>query len=76
MNINDDVASLKGIGPKTQELLNKCGIYKILDLLLYFPRDYEKIQYCNDINNLKDADKVIIKAKVKQIKKIFMLKGI
>ncbi|MCD3361356.1 hypothetical protein G8T83_00660, partial [Clostridium botulinum D/C] len=42
MNINDDVDSLKGIGPKTKELLNKCGIYKILDLLLYFPRDYEK----------------------------------
>lgn len=74
MNINDDVASLKGIGPKTQELLNKCGIYKILDLLLYFPRDYEKIQYCNDINNLKDADKVIIKAKVKQIKKDIYVK--
>ncbi|KEI01455.1 ATP-dependent DNA helicase RecG [Clostridium botulinum] len=74
MNINDDVDSLKGIGPKTKELLNKCGIYKILDLLLYFPRDYEKIHYCNDINNLKDEDKVIIKAKVKEIKKDICVK--
>ncbi|AEB76168.1 ATP-dependent DNA helicase RecG [Clostridium botulinum] len=74
MNINDDVASLKGIGPKTKELLNKCGIYKILDLLLYFPRDYEKIHYCNDISNLKDEDKVIIKAKVKEIKKDIYVK--
>ncbi|MCD3349602.1 ATP-dependent DNA helicase RecG [Clostridium botulinum D/C] len=74
MNINDDVDSLKGIGPKTKELLNKCGIYKILDLLLYFPRDYEKIHYCNYINNLKDEDKVIIKAKVKEIKKDICVK--
>ena len=41
MDISQDVKCLKGVGPKLLEKLNKCGIFSILDLLLYFPRDYE-----------------------------------
>ena len=40
MDISQDVKCLKGVGPKLLEKLNKCGIFSILDLLLYFPRDY------------------------------------
>ncbi|ABK61701.1 ATP-dependent DNA helicase RecG [Clostridium novyi] len=69
MNVYDDIVSLKGIGPKTKELLNQCNIYNILDLLLYFPRDYEKTYYCDDISKITNEDKVLIKAKVKSIKK-------
>src|SRR3712207_8028675 len=50
VNVYDDIVSLKGIGPKTKDLLNQCNIYNILDLLLYFPRDYEKTYYCDDID--------------------------
>ena len=69
MNVYDDIVSLKGVGPKTKELLNQCNIYNILDLLLYFPRDYEKTYYCDDISKITNEDKVLIKAKVKSIKK-------
>ena len=41
MDVTKDIGSLKGVGPKLKEKLNKCGIFTILDLLLYFPRDYE-----------------------------------
>ncbi len=41
MNIYSDISSLKGVGPKATEKLNRCGIFNILDILLYFPRDYE-----------------------------------
>ena len=41
MDVSNDVSVLKGVGPKLLEKLNKCGIFTIMDLLLYFPRDYE-----------------------------------
>lgn len=44
MNIYDSIGTLKGVGPKVLEKFNKVSIFNILDLLLYFPRDYE---YCN-----------------------------
>lgn len=59
MNMNDEISSLKGVGPKTQEALNKCDIHKIIDLLLYFPFDYETAFFCNDINNI-DSDRTNI----------------
>lgn len=60
MNIYDDVSLLKGVGPKTKEQLNNCGIYKMIDLLLYFPKGYESIQYCSDIGSLNIDKKNII----------------
>ena len=44
MQVSIEISSLKGVGPKLNEKLNKCGIFTILDLLLYFPRDYEFIR--------------------------------
>lgn len=69
MNINEDISSVKGIGAKTKETLNKCGIFTILDFLLYFPREYEINEYCLNIDEIKESKKVTLKAKVKLIKK-------
>lgn len=38
--LNDSVKQLKRVGPKTEELYNKLGIFSVSDLLNYFPRDY------------------------------------
>ncbi len=38
--LNDSVRELHKIGPKTEVLYNKLGIYTIRDLIRYFPRDY------------------------------------
>lgn len=62
MDINNDISELKGVGAKSKELLNKCKIINIVDLLLYFPRDYEKIIFSKNINEIDSEDKVIIKA--------------
>ena len=35
------LTSLKGVGPKMYELLNKLSIYTVKDLLEYYPRVYE-----------------------------------
>lgn len=38
--LNDSVRQLKKVGPKTEELYNKLGVYTVSDLLNYFPKDY------------------------------------
>lgn len=41
MNINSGIASLKGIGEKTEALFQKLSISNINDLLQYYPRSFE-----------------------------------
>ncbi|WP_099203070.1 ATP-dependent DNA helicase RecG [Miniphocaeibacter massiliensis] len=36
-----ELKTIKGIGPKKEKLLNKLGIFNTLDLIEYYPRDYE-----------------------------------
>lgn len=60
MNVQNSIGQLKGVGPKTEKLLNKCGIYTIMDLLLYLPRTYDTITLCDSINNHNDSGKIII----------------
>ena len=42
MNLDSSIRQIKGIGAKTEEMFHKAGVYTIRDILLYFPRDYEK----------------------------------
>lgn len=60
MDISMEVSTLKGVGPKLTEKLNKCGIFTIYDLLLYFPRDYEFIRSDVDIKELSGEEKQIL----------------
>ncbi|MGG7143765.1 ATP-dependent DNA helicase RecG [Clostridium nigeriense] len=64
MNISMEVSALKGVGPKLTEKLNKCGIFTLYDLLLYFPRDYEFIKSDVDFNEIDGEDKQILTCKV------------
>lgn len=68
LDINSPVETLKGVGPKAKEGLNKCGIFTVLDLLLYFPRDYENINI-NNSDNVALNSKTIIKCVAKEIKR-------
>ena len=36
-----ELTELKGIGPKTRDIYEKAGIHDVMDLLFWFPRDYE-----------------------------------
>ena len=60
---------IKGIGPKTKELLNKLNIYTINDLLTYYPFRYDYLRI-TDLLNLKDniSDiKIVIDGKVDSV---------
>ncbi|MBP1744812.1 MAG: ATP-dependent helicase RecG [Firmicutes bacterium] len=52
MKIYDDISTIKGVGPKVKENLNKCLIFNVMDLILYFPRDYEVINGVQDGKNV------------------------
>lgn len=36
-----ELTELKGIGPKTRDVFEKAGIHDVMDLLFWFPRDFE-----------------------------------
>ncbi|MDM0471476.1 ATP-dependent DNA helicase RecG [Clostridium perfringens] len=65
MNIYDDIGLVKGVGPKLKERLNKVGIFTVLDLLLYFPRDYEFLNDDISLNEDTSDEKAILKCRAK-----------
>lgn len=41
MNIDSSISQLKGVGQKTEQSLNKLGIYTVRHLLSHYPRNYD-----------------------------------
>lgn len=69
MNIKDEISTLKGIGKKTAELLKKLNINTILDLILYFPCDYEIMSPNKLISEAEEGDKICLECSVVKINK-------
>ena len=66
MDLAAPIQDIKGIGPKTAEILHKAGIFTLRDLVYHLPRDYEDFQQAQDIASLKPG-KVTVKARVESI---------
>ena len=60
------LTDIKGIGAKSEILLNKLGIMTIDDLLTYYPMRYEILKR-SDLTTANEEDKVIIDGKVDSI---------
>ena len=69
MDVTKDIGNLKGVGPKLKEKLNKCGIFTILDLLLYFPRYYEFLRSNISINEIDEKEKQVLTCKCTSIER-------
>ena len=67
MDLGAPIQDIKGIGPKTAEVLHKAGIFTFRDLVYHLPRDYEDFQQAQDIANLKPGN-VTVRAFVEEIK--------
>ena len=67
MDLASPVEDVKGIGPKTAELMHKAGIFSLRDLIYYLPRTYENFQQAQKITDLRPGQ-VTIKAKVSEVK--------
>lgn len=44
MKLESSITEIKGIGTKTEKLMNKIGVYSVGDILLHYPRDYVKFK--------------------------------
>ena len=54
----DKLSKVKGIGPKTELLFNKIGIYSIDDLLSHYPYRYDVLKR-TDLKNITDQEQKI-----------------
>ena len=61
--LDEPVESLKGVGPKTAEILKKHGIHTVRDFLYNLPRDYENYQAPTSIAEIQPG-KVVIRGKI------------
>ena len=64
------LADVKGIGPKSEKVLNKMGIFTPDDLISFYPFRYEVIER-TDIFYLKDGDKIIIDGILESVPTLF-----
>ncbi|MCM1256593.1 MAG: ATP-dependent DNA helicase RecG [Roseburia sp.] len=44
MKLDSPITEVKGIGAKTEKLMNRIGVYTIWDILLHYPRDYVRFK--------------------------------
>lgn len=64
MNIlHENITALRGIGQKRAESFRTLGLYKVEDLLNYYPRGYEDRTVYKKILELTDGDTVCIRAR-------------
>ncbi len=60
----NDVETLKKVGPKSKETLYRIGVYRVSDLLHYYPRDYEKVEGIRSIATLEEGKTYYIKGRI------------
>ncbi|HHU71044.1 MAG TPA: ATP-dependent DNA helicase RecG [Clostridiales bacterium] len=62
MKYDDRVSVIKGIGDKTEKILNKIGIVTVQDLIEHYPRSYEQFQKPIPISDLREGEVNTIEA--------------
>lgn len=64
--LSQPISSVKGVGPKTEAILTKAGIYTVRDLLYYLPRTYENFTETTELKNIQPG-KVVVKGKISDL---------
>ncbi len=62
-NLSDNVAVLRGVGPKKAAALNKLGINTIEDLLTYYPFRYDDLAV-KQLSEISEQEKVTLKGTI------------
>ena len=63
MNLQSSITELKGIGEKTSLPFAKVGIHTVLDLLEYYPRDYEIYEEPVELTEIESGKKYAVHGK-------------
>ena len=71
----DKLSKVKGVGPKTEVLLNKLGIFEIDDLVTHYPFRYDVLRR-TDLKNVTDAEqKIVVDGKVESVPLVIRFRG-
>ena len=70
-----ELTELKGIGPKKASLFHRLGIYTCNDLVFDLPYRYEDRSRLDRIEDIKDGELCLIKAKIISKGRLIRLKG-
>ncbi|MBP5683992.1 MAG: DEAD/DEAH box helicase, partial [Bacilli bacterium] len=71
----DKLSKVKGIGPKTELLLNKLGIFEIDDLVTHYPFRYDVLRR-TDLKTVTDPEqKIVIDGKVESVPLVIRFRG-
>ena len=52
MERTSNIGTLKGIGAKTEQLFHNLGVYTIGDILLHYPKNYDKLPTITPLSEL------------------------
>jgi len=66
MNLDSSIDVLRGIGPKTAEVLKKYGIRTVRDFFYNLPRDYESFEAPTSISEIRPG-KVVVRGRIDKI---------
>ncbi len=71
----DKLSKVKGVGPKSEALLNKMDIYDIDDLLTHYPFRYDVLRR-TDLRNVNNPDeKIVVDGKVESVPLVIRFRG-
>lgn len=59
MQLTDPISVVKGIGEKTEKILNKLGIQTVQDMLEYYPRSYDIYGKLMTISQIEEGEMAI-----------------
>ena len=69
-----NLSEVKGIGPKTELLFNKIGIFTVDDLVTHYPFRYDVLKRSN-LDQTNEDEKIIMDGKVESVPLIVRFKG-
>lgn len=67
LNMFSKVEEIKGVGPKTREIMEKTGIVTVRDLLYYLPRTYENFTNTTTLSEIRPG-KVVVRGKISDLR--------
>ncbi len=68
---NQAVSSLKGVGPKLEETLNRLGIFRLIDLLLHLPLRYQDRSRLTPLNQVQPGEAFYVEGRVAKVSVVF-----
>src|SRR3989338_6295197 len=67
LNLTDPVSKLHLVKPEAEKALAKMGIKTVLDLINYYPRNWQDLSEIKTISEIRPGELINIRARVKQV---------